>query len=439
MINVKPEKVFKRYDIRGKYPEELNENFAEKLGKALGTFIRRNYSPRIVVSRDNKDTSEPLKKSLIEGLRSTGLEVIDAGIGPTDYAAFAGKRQGCVSVQVTSSHMPLEFNGFKFMYPEGNGFVNEDLNTVKDIFRSGEFSDRYGSTRSLEDNIKESYRKEIKQVAGNLGSESLDLKVAVDTLGGATTEFLPSLLKEMGADVIDISERYEEHPYRDPPNPKPKHLSELKKTVENTEADLGLATDMDGDRVAVFTDRFITGDEIFNILAQKVDGDAVASIDTSNALEDLLEERGDQVYYTRVGDPFVMDKALDESVGLAGEPNGHYSMLEFVPYNSGTLTALILAGTDIGESLQMKPDYGVDRYSFKTEEKHEKMERIKKAVKQNYNFKSEIDGVKFEADGIDVLVRPSGSSPKIRVIAESKDEQKLEKDLDQIKEKIEDA
>lgn len=436
---MKPEKVFKRYDIRGKYPEELNEEFAKKLGKALGTFTERNYSPKIVVSRDNKDTSEPLKESLIEGLRSTGSEVIDAGIGPTDYAAFAGKRQECISVQVTSSHMPLEFNGFKFMYPEGNGFVNEDLETVKDLFRSEEFSEGSGSTRSLEDNIKESYKREIKQVAGNLGSESLDLTVAVDTLGGATTGLLPSLLEEIGADVIDISERYEEHPYRDPPNPKPKHLSELKKTVEDTEADIGLATDMDGDRVAVFTDRFITGDEIFNILAQKVEGDAVASIDTSNALEDLLRKRGDHVYYTRVGDPFVMDKALDESVALAGEPNGHYSLLEFVPYNSGTLTALILAGTNINESLQRKPDYSVDRSSFKTEEKHDKMERIKRTVKQSYNFKSEIDGVKFEADGIEVLVRPSGSSPKIRVIAESEDEQKLEKNLSRIKGKIEDA
>ena len=436
---MKPEKVFKRYDIRGKYPEELNEEFAKKLGKALGTFTERNYSTKIVVSRDNKDTSEPLKESLIEGLSSTGSEVIDAGIGPTDYAAFAGKRQECISVQVTSSHMPLEFNGFKFMYPEGNGFVNEDLNTVKDLFRSEEFSEGSGSTRSLEDNIKESYRREIKQVAGNLGSESLDLTVAVDTLGGATTGLLPSLLEEIGADVIDISERYEEHPYRDPPNPKPEHLSELKKTVEDTEADIGLATDMDGDRVAVFTDRFITGDEIFNILAQKVEEDAVASIDTSNALEDLLRKRGDHVYYTRVGDPFVMDKALDESVALAGEPNGHYSLLEFVPYNSGTLTALILAGTNISESLQRKPDYSVDRSSFKTEEKHDKMERIKRTVKQSYNFKSEIDGVKFEADGIEVLIRPSGSSPKIRVIAESEDEQKLEKNLGRIKGKIEDA
>lgn len=436
---MKPEKVFKRYDIRGKYPEELNEEFAKRLGKALGTFTRRNYSPKIVVSRDNKDTSEPLKESLIEGLSSTGSEVIDAGIGPTDYAAFAGKRQECISVQVTSSHMPLEFNGFKFMYPEGNGFVNEDLNTVKDLFRSEEFSEGSGSTRSLEDNIKESYRREIKQVAGNLGSESLDLTVAVDTLGGATTGLLPSLLEEIGADVIDISERYEEQPYRDPPNPKPEHLSELKKTVEDTEADIGLATDMDGDRVAVFTDRFITGDEIFNILAQKVEGDAVASIDTSNALEDLLRERGDHVYYTRVGDPFVMDKALDESVALAGEPNGHYSLLEFVPYNSGTLTALILAGTNISESLQRKPDYSVDRSSFKTEVKHDKMESIKRTVKQSYNFKSEIDGVKFEADDIEALVRPSGSSPKIRVIAESEDKQKLEENLGRIKEKIEDA
>lgn len=436
---MKPEQVFKRYDIRGKYPEELDEEFAERLGKALGTFAARNYSKEIVVSRDNKDTSKPLKQALIEGLSSTGLKVVDIGVGPTDYTAFGGKENNSVSVQVTSSHMPLDFNGFKFMYPEGNGFVNEDLNTVKDFFRSEDFVEGTGETVDQEQNMKEFYRTKIKDIAAELGSKSLDLTVAVDSLGGATKDFLPSLLEEMGAEVIDISETYDTHPYRDPPNPKPEQLEELKEVVENGDAGLGLATDMDGDRVTAYTDRFLTGDEIFSIVAQKVGGDGVASIDTSKALEDLLQERGDKVFYTRVGDPFVMDKALEESVLFAGEPNGHYSVLDFVPYNSGTLTALILAGTEIDKCLREKPVYHVERYSFQTEEKQEKIDRIKEKVKGKYNFVSDIDGVKFETDRLDVLVRPSGSSPKIRVIAESKEKQDLENILKELREVIETA
>ena len=437
---MKPEEVFKRYDIRGEYPEELDEEFGERLGKALGTFIIRKYSKEeIIVGRDNKDTSKPLKKALIEGLTSTGLRIVDIGVGPTDYTAFGGKENNSVSVQVTSSHMPLEFNGFKFMYPEGNGFVNEDLNTVKELFRSQDFAEGRGETINSEKDMKELYRSRIKEVAEGLGSESLDLTVVVDTLGGATTDFLPSLLEDMGANVIDISERYEDHPYRDPPNPKPEKLQELKEEVEKGDADLGLATDMDGDRVTAYTDRFLSGDDIFSIIAQKVDGDAVASIDTSKALEDLLDRREDEVFYTRVGDPFVMDKALEESVFFAGEPNGHYSILNFVPYNSGTLTALLLAGTDIENCLGEKPEYHVERYSFETDKKHEKIERIKQKVRDKYVFVSDIDGVKFETDNLDVLVRPSGSSPKIRVIAESGDKECLGDELDEVRNLIENA
>jgi len=436
---MKPEEVFKRYDVRGKYPEELDEEFAERLGKAIGKFTKRNFSNQAVIGRDNKDTSKPLEKALKEGLESTGVDIVDVGIGPTDYTAFTGKEKESVSVQITSSHMPLDFNGFKLMYPEGNGFVNEDLETVKDLFRDGDFDSSSGSTVNRKEGMKELYRKRIKAKARELGSENLDLIVAVDTLGGATTEFLPSLLEELGAEVIDISERYSEHPYRNPPNPKPEQLEELKEEVENGEADIGLAADMDGDRVAVYTDRFLSGDEIFHIIAQKVDGDAVASIDSSKALEEYLEERGNQVFYTRVGDPFVMDKALEEEVSFAGEPNGHYSILDFVPYNSGTLAGLILAGTDIEKCLKQKPVYHVERYSFQTGEKTDKMERIREKVRGRYNFVSDIDGVEFETGNLDVLVRPSGSSPNIRVIAEAETEEELEEGVEELREFIEDA
>ena len=134
-----------------------------------------------------------------------------------------------------------------------------------------------------------------------------------------------------------------------------------------------------------------------------------------------------------------MDKALEEDVSFAGEPNGHYSILDFVPYNSGTLTALILAGTDIEKSLEQKPAYHVERYSFETEGKQEKMERIKERVKEKYSFISDIDGVKFETDSLDVLVRPSGSSPKIREIAEAETEEELEKGVGELRKVIEQA
>lgn len=430
---MKPEKVFKRYDIRGKFPEEIDKEFAENLGKALGTFSKEKFGDRIVVCKDNKESSEELKEALIKGIRSTGIKAIDVGTGPTDFAAFSGKEHGAVSVQVTSSHMPLNFNGFKLMYPEGNGFVNEDLDSVKQLFRDSEFSKGNGEFVEMESTMKQRYRGRIRIRGSKLGNQSVDKKIVVDTMGGATSEILPELLRDIGAQVIDISQDYD-RPYRDPPNPKPELLDDLKAKVEELDADLGLATDMDGDRITAYRDRFLSGDEIFSIMAQALNSDVVASIDTSRAVEDLVEDRGKEIYYTRVGDPFVMDKAIEENVDLAGEPNGHYSVLDFVPYNSGILSALVLAGTDIEEALERTPDYDIERFSFEVEDKNRSMKDIKAAVGHKYDTLSEVDGVKFETEKCEVLVRPSGSSHKIRVVIESEDSSWLEEELPEIRE-----
>ncbi|AOV94389.1 hypothetical protein AQV86_00510 [Nanohaloarchaea archaeon SG9] len=431
---MRPEKVFKRYDIRGRFGDEIDKEFAEILGKALGTFTKRNYGNRAVVSKDNKGSSNLLKDPLIQGLRSTGIKVIDVGTGPTDYTAFCGKEHGAVSVQITSSHMPLDFNGFKLMYPEGNGFVNEDMDRVKDLFRDRDLDSGEGGLNEMEDTMKQRYRGRIRIHGSKLCTQTVDRTVAVDTMGGATSGLLPELLEHIGADVIDITE--EDRPYRDPPDPKPEQLQELKKRVDEGEADLGLATDMDGDRITAYTNRFLTGDEIFGIMAQAVNDDVVASIDTSEALEDLMDDRGKEIHYTRVGDPFVMDKAIEEDVGLAGEPNGHYSVLDFVPYNSGILTALVLTGTDIEEALDRMPKYHVKRFSFEVDNKEKAMKEIKASVEESYDIISEVDGVKFETEHCDVVVRPSGSSPKVRVMAESERRSWLNDELPEIREKV---
>lgn len=421
---MKPEKVFKRYDIRGRYPEELDEEFAERLGKALGTFTASNYPEKVVVCRDGKDSSKPLKDALIEGLTSSGIDVIDIGVGPTDYAAWCGKKRECVSVQVTSSHMPLNFNGLKFMYPEGNGFVNEDLYEVQDIFRDQEFNS--GEGRITDKSLIDQYREKILDFASRF-DEGSRKKMIFESMGGEA-RILPELLEEHGHEVIDISDKY--RPYIDPPNPKPENLEALKQKVEEEDADLGISNDLDADRITIYyRDRFLSGDEIFSILAQLIERNIVASIDTSKALESFGE-----VEHTRVGDPFVMERALEIDAELAGEPNGHYSFTEFVPYNSGILTALILSGLNLGEKLSNIPDYSVERDSIQVEEKHKVIEALKQEFRDD--IISDLDGVKFSYRDAEVLVRPSGSSPKVRVIAESRDQKESEDALNSVKKVI---
>ncbi len=421
------EKVFKRYDIRGVYPEEIDEEFAELLGQSLGTFIHdTDYPKKVVVCRDNKESSKPLKKSFVKGVLATGIETIDIGTGPTDFAAFSGMKKNCISVQVTSSHLSLECNGFKFMYPEGNGFVNNDLNKIKSIFRERSFSQ--SSQAKLKENreLPKVYRDELKSFVESKGGR-WDKKIVVDTMGGATSSFLPSLLESLGAEVINIGESEDVKPYQDPPNPKPENLNELESCVEENDADLGLATDMDGDRVTLYKNGFIDGNNVFAVFVKLFDGDKVASLDTSQTVEDIAKAKSEEVFYTRVGDPFVMEKALETDASVAGEPNGHYAFLDFTAYSSGILSSLILAGLELENYLENQPEYYSERLSIEVENKERKMSRLEKVIRKNYTITSKADGLKIEEESFQVLVRPSGSSSKVRVIAESKDKDKAVK------------
>ncbi len=429
MSVIRPEKVFKRYDIRGKYPEELNEKFAEKIGKALGSLSLKNFTDEIVVCKDNKNSSRKLKKNLITGLLSTGIRVVDIGTGPTDYAAYSGMKRGCVSVETTSSHMPLNFNGFKFMYPEGNAFVNSDLEEIKKLFRSNDFIRGNGSVEKKEDMIKE-YRCGLVKFSEDFFE--MQNKVVVDTLGG-TAQLGKDILKDPYINLIDITKN--ETPSIDPPNPKPEKLDRLTKKVEEEDADLGFAFDLDSDRIRVFYGgRFLSGDELFCILAQLIDGPIAASIDTAQALESFGE-----VKYTKVGDPFLMDEAMRSNAKLAGEPNGHYALTEFVPYPSGTLVGLILSGLDLKKRLKKIPDIHVERRSFEVEDKWSVINLVRENIPKR-KIVSELDGLKFRYRDSSVLIRTSGNSQKIRICVESKNKAgsrmipgELKKDIKKLK------
>jgi phosphomannomutase len=426
---MQPDKVFKRYDIRGRYPEEVDEQFFTKMGKAIGTLVLERYGEKIVVCRDNKESSESLKDSLVNGIKSTGADVIDVGVGPTDYASFHGSERGVVSVQVTSSHMPMDFNGLKFMYPEGNGFMNQELDLLKQLFQKEDFTEGQGETRVL-GSAREEYISSVvdfaEQHVGNL-----DRKILVDSLGGSTDNFLAEILERLGFDVIETSEG-RQGIYRDPPTPQEQNLEEVEERVEEENAYMGFATDLDGDRAKIFFEgEWISGDDLFCILAQVFQGKVAASIDTSRKIEKFAEK----VHYTRVGDPFVAEKMLETDAVLSGEPNGHYCIPEFVNYNSGCLTCAVSACLDLGKLLENVPKTSVVRKNLRYDERtraEEKMEKLKQQVRSEFEVLSDIDGIKFEIEDSTVLARLSGSSDLIRVKAEAGSREQAEKAASQV-------
>jgi phosphomannomutase len=420
------EKVFKRYDIRGRYPEELNEVFAYRLGKSMADFAQENNFEKITVTRDPKESSGSLKSFLIHGIRSLGVDVINAGVGSTDYTAFSTVQEKSIGIQVTSSHMPLNFNGFKLIYPEGNGFMNEDLDRVKQLFRENSFEtcEKHGEI------VQRDQHGKYLGSAENFFREHLtsaDKKIVLENMGGRNSSKVEELLETLGAEVENISRQ---KPEINPPNPEPENLEHVEEKVKNEEADLGIATDMDADRVSIyFQGRWLSGDEIFAVLIETMKpGKVVASIDSTEIVEKTAEKHG-EIEYTRVGDPFVIDRTLELEAELSGEPNGHYCFTNFVPYNSGTLAAAIIAGTNLEEIMESLPEVNVSKKSLEVKDKYKSLEKVKKKVKEQFEVLSEIDGIKFKLDNSRVLIRSSGSSHKLRITAESKNKKESEQAL----------
>lgn len=422
---MRPEEVFKRYDIRGDYPEEIDEEFAEILGRAFGTFVIREEVEKVVVTRDTKVSSEKLKEYLEKGLAKTGVKVLDAGVGPTDYAAIVGRENSAFSVQVTSSHLSMGTNGFKFMYPEGNSLVNDDLNLLQKLFMERDLAEGEGSVEDVKNESKDLYEGEARKFLSDRGLRPVK-NVYLETMSGAGAVFLPDILENYDVDIKHSDGRF------DPPDPDSHDFGDLKSSVDSGKTDIGIVTDMDADRARIYHgNEWIDGNTVIYVLSKALGLERiVASVDTSQRLEEHFD--GD-LSYTRVGDPFVLDEMLERDAQFSGEPNNHFAFSQFVPYNSATIAALVLASVDIGTVREELPERKELRESIEVEDKEKVMEEAEGYAREQGEIISEVDGVKFAMNDTDVLVRKSGTSEKIRLVVDAPDLDEAERVLEQVK------
>ena len=387
-----------------------------------------------------------MKSALIAGVLSTGIDVIDVGLGPTDKIALAGNHYGAdLSVMITASHHDWTRNGFKLMYQKGNGFSNEDMAKIKVLFMSLKF------THCGHKDIGNIYDKSIEFDTVYISKaiqafkkyfDKIDATVVVDCCEGGASVTTPILLEKLGAKVIRVNCTVNPT-FNVVPEPEEDNRKDLLKIMKDNSADIVVGHDPDADRIFAYdsTGNWVSGDEIFCILAKVISSKKiVASLDTSKMLEDFT---GAEVIFTPVGDIFVSKKAIEVGADFCGEPNGHYAFPEFCWYNSGTFCALILAAkakelVSLGESF---PKYHIFKEKIKFSDMnatHDKMVKIKDMVVENsdYSMISDEDGVKFETAGVVCFVRPSGTSPVVRVVCESKDEKEIKRVFDGLMSRI---
>jgi len=336
---------FKAYDIRGIVGKTIDETFAEHLGRAFGTEAVAAGEKAIVVGRDGRLSGPGLVEALKRGLASTGLDVVDIGAVTTPmvyYVAATRAQYGCRSgIQVTGSHNPKDYNGFK-MVLAGVAIHGETIQGLKRRMEAEDYARGEGRIGAMD--IQAEYRHRIVSDC----KLARPLKIVVDSGNGIPGASSPAILRALGCEVIDIYSRVDgDFPNHHPDPSKPENLADLIKVVKATEADLGLAFDGDGDRLGVVTK---DGQNIFpdrqlllyarDILTRQPGATIIYDVKCSQRLPEGIRAAGGVPLMWKTGHSLVKAKLKETGAPIAGEMSGHIFFGErWYNFDDATYTA----------------------------------------------------------------------------------------------------
>lgn len=390
-----------------------------QLAFKIGVVVGNDYG-KVVVGGDTRTSTEAMKHSLISGLLFAGADCYDAGVTPTPTLAFAG-REFDAAAMITASHNPPEYNGLKLFNPDGSAFDTRQRQQIEEAVQD----DIFGTAPW--DRIKSHhlYHRAVEQHIERIQQDfpaRLKLKVVVDSGCGATSLVTPDLLSRLGCEVTAIN-GYPSGFFPHDVEPIESNLSDLIKATGELGADLGIAHDGDGDRMMVVDDkgRFVPGDCLLAIFAQELGAkEIVTTVDASMA----IEEMGFKVSYTRVGDSYVSEE-LRKGGDFGGEPSGSWlfprvSLCPDGVYAAARITA-IAGRQKISALVDGIPKYPLLRGSIsRSGVVLSNLEQ--KLMIMNPLSVSKVDGIKLSFKDSWLLVRPSGTEPKIRLTVEARSE-----------------
>jgi len=316
--------IFREYDIRGIYPDEINEKVMTNIAKGIAVKCQREGVSEICVGRDGRISGKNLLTSLSKSLESHGINVINLGLVTTPLLYFGSQKQESKSgVMITGSHNPKNYNGVKLIINDKpvSGTEIYDLIEV-----DATIPDKLGVT-SFQD-IKEEYINEVKE---NIDLKSAKkIKVVIDCGNGAAGCIAPRLFKDIGCEVVELySEIDGNFPNHHPDPGKIENLTELISKVKETSADLGLAFDGDGDRVGLITDQgeIIFPDKIMMMLSKDIlksnKGSIIFDVKCSNALPEIISQLGGTAIMLPTGHFHIKNAIKKHNPLLAGEMSGH--------------------------------------------------------------------------------------------------------------------
>ena len=429
--------IFREYDIRGNVEKDFPDHIVIKLGKAFGTAIKRAGGREIAISGDIRLTTPNLINCFKSGVLTTGIDVINLGLLPTPVNYFSMFHLGVFgAVQITGSHNPPEYNGFKFSIDK-KPFFGSDIQSLYTIIETNDYDEGEGSEARYK--ILKNYQKMILE---KIKIEK-PMRIVMDCGNAAACINAPEIFKALGVEVKEL--------FCDPDGSFPNHhpdpsveenLKDLVQEIKKGSYDLGIAFDGDGDRIGVVDEKgeIIWSDQLLSIFLPEViknGEDILFDVKCSQSLEDMILKYGGNPVMWKTGHSLIKKKMMELNCKLGGEMSGHIFFADdYYGYDDATYVAArlvqLLSRTDkkLSELSSIVPTYySTPELRMEAKNDKEKFRITKEAVNyftKNYDCVT-IDGVRVKFNDGWGLVRASNTQPVIVCRFEaSKPERKIE-------------
>ena len=429
--------IFRAYDIRGIVDEALTEEGIFHIGKAIGSHILAEGRTSILTARDGRISGPRLLDQFQKGVMSSGCDVVDLGEVPTPLLYFSTfKTNISDGVMLTGSHNPKNYNGLKIVINK-KSMTSEKIKKIKLMIEDERFKNGLGQITSLD--IKDNYLKELKEKV-KINSK---MKVCLDCGNGVGGVIAPQAFKLLGLEVIELySEVNGNFPNHHPDPSNPKNLEDLQKKVLDTNSDLGIALDGDGDRVGLIDNK---GNIIFpdlymmllaeDLLRRNSKGSIVFDVKCSTNLEKIIKNFNGTPIMSRTGHSYIKSKIIETNALLGGEMSGHiFFNDEWYGFDDAIYSALrmieVLSKTKLTshEVFSSYPKhFSTPEINLKVPEqdKFKIIDEFKTLIKSSAYELIDIDGVRLENENSWGLVRASNTSPNLVLRFEGKTENDL--------------
>lgn len=432
--------IFKAYDIRGIYPTELNKELAFALGRAFAQMrIKETQKehPNIVVSSDSRLSSPELSQSLIEGLQKSGANVYFCGVASTPTFYFVvGHYAYDGGVQITASHNPKEYNGFKLVRADAAPVsIDSGIMELKKAIQKEDFLDaeKVGELFTLQGVVV----SQIKQALGYVNPQKIKkYKIVVDSANGVGALMFEELSKQLNCEFVKLNFELDgTFPVHEADPLKEKNNVQIKEEILRQKADLGIALDGDADRLVFFDEKGQTVEPailrgiLSQIFLRDFPGGTICyDIRPGKITQDMIIEAGGKPVVTRVGHSLIKEKAREVGAVFAGESSGHYFVLMPFGFFEEPIIITLKLLQELSQSNKTFSQYiaPLHRYfhsgeiNFKVLDKPAVFDHLLARYKENLKY--DFDGLSFEYEDWWFNVRPSNTENLVRLNLEARSE-----------------